>query len=84
MFPIQRDRIIKIQLDYTPSSDVALDSFPITAITLFVGGITRCKIFRIFICIDSIVDDGSFELLESYPLLLPTTKAAINAKLNQH
>ena len=80
--------IIKIQLDYTPSSDAAIDSFPITAITLFVGGIPRiCKIIQfaqsvhVVICI---VDHGSFELQESYPLLLPATKAAINTKLDQN
>ena len=48
MFPI-RGRMIKSKLDYTPSSDVALDSFPITAITLFVGRIPRWKIIVIYV-----------------------------------
>ena len=71
--------ISKINSDYTSSSDVATDSHPITAITLFVGWVPRCKT----ICIWG-VDHGSFELQESYPLLLPATKAAINTKLDQN
>ena len=48
-----RHRKIKSKFNYTASSEVALDTFPLTAITLFVSWVPRCEMLFI-----SVVDSG--------------------------